>query len=138
MDEQTKIEAVARAAHEANRAYCLAFGDTSQPSWEGASEELRASKMRGVVTALVGTTPPQQHEAWMADRRSAGWVFGPTKDVEKKTHPCLVPYEELPRLQQAKDMLFICVVRCTAAALGMRVTYSDGNTRDWSTTKAWI
>ena len=30
------IEACARAAHEANRAYCLALGDTSQPSWDDA------------------------------------------------------------------------------------------------------
>jgi hypothetical protein len=27
-------EAAARAAHEANRAYCLALGDTSQPAWD--------------------------------------------------------------------------------------------------------
>ena len=38
MDEK-KIEACARAAHEANRAYCIAIGDTSQPSWDDAPEE---------------------------------------------------------------------------------------------------
>lgn len=33
--DDLKIEATARACHEANRAYCIAIGDTSHPSFCG-------------------------------------------------------------------------------------------------------
>ena len=36
------------------------------------------------------------HEVWAESRISQGWVYGEQRDDEKKTHPCLVPYEELP------------------------------------------
>lgn len=35
--DDLKIEATARACHEANRAYCIAIGDTSHPSFCGRS-----------------------------------------------------------------------------------------------------
>lgn len=56
------IEASARAAHEANRAYCIAIGDTSQPSWDDAPDWLKESVRRGVLAALRGISPKEQHE----------------------------------------------------------------------------
>jgi hypothetical protein len=47
----------------------------------------------------------------LAEKKADGWVYGEVKDPEKKEHPCLVEYEELPKDQQAKDSLFIAVVR---------------------------
>jgi hypothetical protein len=37
-----------------------------------------------------------EHERWCAERRRAGWQFGPVKDVEKKVTPFLVSFENLP------------------------------------------
>lgn len=110
-------EACARAAHESNRAYCIALGDTSQPSWEDAPEWQKSSARNGVVGALNGNTPEQSHESWTAEKVSAGWVYGPIKDPEKKEHPCLVPYSDLPVSQRAKDSIFLAVVRAVAAAI---------------------
>jgi len=111
------IEACARAAHEANRAYCLALGDTSQPPWEQAPDWQRESALAGVVEALAGNTPEQSHEGWTRRKLAEGWTYGPVKDPEVKRHPCLVPYADLPPEQRAKDTLFLAVVRATAAAL---------------------
>ena len=117
--EVIKIEACARAAHEANRAYCLALGDMSQPHWEEAPDWQRSSARNGVEGALHGATPEQSHEAWMAEKIAAGWKHGPVKNPDKREHPCLVPYAQLPIEQRAKDDLFLAVVRATAAALGL-------------------
>ena len=38
--------------------------------------------------------------------RCPGWVYGPTKDAATKTHPCCVPYTELPPIQKVKDAYF--------------------------------
>ena len=37
-----------------------------------------------------------EHRRWIAERTKAGWVYGATRDVELKTSPYLVPWEELP------------------------------------------
>jgi len=110
-------EACARAAHETNRAYCIALGDTSQPSWEAAPEWQRSSAINGVAGAFAGNTPEQSHEGWLAEKRAAGWTYGPVKDPEAKLHPCFVPYAELPAAQKAKDSIFLAVVRSVNDAL---------------------
>lgn len=117
MATERVIEACARAAHEVNRAYCLALGDTSQPSWDDAPEWQRVSAQVGVNGVLNGNTPEQSHESWMEHKRVEGWKYGPVKDPEKKEHPCFVPYAELPKAQQAKDHLFTATVREVAKSL---------------------
>lgn len=117
-EEKNKaIEACARAAHEVNRAYCAALGDTSQPSWESAPDWQRSSAINGVFGALKGNTPEQSHEGWLEEKRAAGWKFGPVKDPDKKEHPCFVPYAELPPEQRAKDHLFVTTVRTMMDAI---------------------
>lgn len=114
-----KLKACARAAHEANRAYCEAIGDQSQVLWKEAPEWQRTSAVNGVRGVLAGNTPKQSHEGWLEEKRATGWKYGPIKDPEKKEHPCFVPYVELPPEQQAKDFLFVGVVKAMAAALGL-------------------
>lgn len=118
-EQQTSsiVEACARAAHEANRAYCIAQGDTSQPSWDDAPEWQRSSARNGVLGAISGNTPEQSHEGWLAEKAATGWKYGAVKDPEKKEHPCFVPYAELPPAQRAKDAVFIATVNAVARAL---------------------
>jgi hypothetical protein len=35
-----------------------------------------------------------------------GWNYGRVRDVEKKTHPDMVPFEHLGRKEQEKDWVF--------------------------------
>lgn len=103
---------IARIAHEVNRAYCLALGDLSQLPWDEAPEWQRESAFAGVMLHLSNPDagPEASHEAWKAHKLAEGWQYGPTKDAEAKTHPCLVPFAELPVEQQAKDFLFRAIV----------------------------
>lgn len=117
MNDQTKIEAAARAAHEVNRAYCLALGDTSQPSWETAPDWQRSSAINGVIGVIAGNGPEQSHESWLEEKRATGWVYGPVKDPDKKEHPCFVPYADLPPEQKQKDALYVTTVRAMLMAL---------------------
>lgn len=118
MDEEL-VESCARAAHEVNRAYCAALGD-SQPSWEEAPFWQKDSLRAGARSVLLGGpdhTPEASHEGWMAQKLAEGWVYGEVKDTKAKTHPCIVPYRDLPREQQAKDHIFMAVVRQVAQAI---------------------
>lgn len=106
------FEIIAEACHNANRGLCQAFGDESQLPWAEAPEWQRASIRAGVrrVLAEPEIEPRMLHEAWMADKLSDGWVFGQTKDIIAKTHPCLVSYELLSPEQRAKDLIFRAIV----------------------------
>ena len=107
------VETIARVCHEANRAWCEAHGDYSQKSWEAAEEWQRDSAVKGVRFAVGNPNAPDsaQHEAWMDDKKRDGWVWGEVKDATHKTHPCIVPFDQLPPEQQAKDRLFRAIVR---------------------------
>jgi hypothetical protein len=112
------IEACARAAHEVNRAYCLALGDTSQLPWEEAPEWQRASCRNGVEGVIIkGNDPRKSHEGWLREKKLDGWVYGPVKDAEAKVHPCMVPYDDLPPHQRVKDELFVKTVRAVFEAI---------------------
>ena len=105
-----KIE-IARIAHEVNRAYCEAMGDDSQPTWENAPQWQKDSALLGVELHTSGDHGPEaSHESWMAQKVADGWKYGPEKNPEIKEHPCMVPFSELPKEQQAKDFLFRGVV----------------------------
>lgn len=43
------------------------------------------------------------HDVWTSSRISQGWTYGAQRDDEKKKHPCLVPYEELPEVEKDYD-----------------------------------
>lgn len=43
------------------------------------------------------------HEVWAKGRIDQGWTYAPVRDDDRKTHPCLVPYEELPEEEKEYD-----------------------------------
>ena len=106
-------EQIAKVAHEVNRAYCRALGDTSQPVWEDAPERQRNSVVHGVafVRANPDAGPRHNHAEWLREKTEAGWTYEPVKDVEKKEHPCMQEFDSLSIEQQAKDFIFLGVVR---------------------------
>ena len=106
-----ELEQIARVAHEVNRAYCQSLGDNSQPKWEDAPEWQRVSVRMGVDLHTMGEFGPEAgHVSWMKQKLDDGWKYGPVKDPDKKEHPCLVPFDDLPVDQQAKDFIFRAVV----------------------------
>jgi hypothetical protein len=110
---EEKIEQVARVCHEANRAYCETIGDNTQPKWEDAPEWQHKSAIKGVEFHIAHLStgkkpsPSASHDSWLAQKREEGWIYGPVKDAEKKTHPCLMPYDGLPLEQRMKDYIFL-------------------------------
>jgi len=108
-----EIEKIARVCHEANRGWCAANGDHSQVTWEEAPQWQRDSSIDGVKFALVHPHAPDSahHDSWMKLKLAEGWRYGAVKDTVAKTHPSLVPFEQLPAPERYKDRLFQAIVK---------------------------
>lgn len=111
------IVQVAELVHEANRIYCRMHGDDSQLPWGETSDMIRDSTIAGVKTHVLHPylTPQQSHESWVDYKRKEGWVWGPVKDITARTHPCLMPYNQLPEEQKVKDWIFKGIVNAIMA-----------------------
>ena len=107
------IEEIAKVCHEANRGYCKALGDDSQLPWDEAPQWVKTSAINGVRFHLDNPNagPSGSHENWLKEKEKEGWKYGEVKDPEKKEHPCFVPYDQLPKEQQAKDYIFTAIVK---------------------------
>lgn len=108
------IQQIAKTAHSVNATYCASLGDLSQMPWDEAPDNIQASAVDGVRAIMEGrvTSPEQSHYNWRAFKEADGWVYGPTKDLEAKTHPNLIEggYDALPESEKTKDALYFAVV----------------------------
>ena len=55
------------------------------------------------LTELTEAMARNVHEVWALGRVKEGWKYGETRNDELKTHPGLVPYEELPDSEREYD-----------------------------------
>ena len=62
-----------------------------------------------------------EHDRWMRSKVLAGWRHGERKDPERKTHPCLVAYAQLPESEKDKDRNTVRSIPKFLASIGYRV-----------------
>ena len=60
-------------------------------------------KLPDDLETLVEQMSKNVHDVWAETRIQQGWTYGEQRNDELKTHPCLVPYEELPESEKAYD-----------------------------------
>jgi len=133
-------ELVAHVCHEANRAFQIVTGDESpSPRWEDAPAWQTSSMIKGVQFVLEDddeTTPEQIHESWYDTKIADGWVRGDVKDAEERTHPGLVPYDQLSDEERRKDDLFLAVVTALSDLVPQPDTLSPARKAPRGTTSA--
>lgn len=93
-------EEIARVLHEVLRAH-------------NASDWQHEASLKAVAfhKAMPDASPAATHGAWVEQRRQSGWTYGPVKDPQARTHPMMVPYDDLPPHEQAKDHIAVALVR---------------------------
>ena len=52
---------------------------------------------------LVEQMAKNVHEVWAESRIKQGWTYGEQRNDALKTHPCLIPYEDLPEEEKEYD-----------------------------------
>lgn len=99
-----KIEFIARARHLAWTCYQMGAGQDYNTE---ITKDQLDSLMHGVLFGLANpkATPEENHINWMNSKLAQGWVYGETKDMEKKTHFDLVPFDALIKVEKDKDIM---------------------------------
>ena len=62
------------------------------------------------------------HENWSVGRIADGWTYGHTRDDDKKTTPCLVPYSELSDSEKEFDRVTALQTLKLIVALGYKIS----------------
>ena len=82
-------------------------------------------KLPEELNELAEVIAKNVHEVWAAGRLADGWMYGETRDDERKLHPCLVPYEQLPESEKEYDRHTAQETLKLIVKLGFTITPSD-------------
>lgn len=72
-------------------------------AYHPAPIDLSGVTVEGELLEDVERIARNVHETWAAARVEQGWVFGQTDDPGRKTHRCLVDYEDLTETERDVD-----------------------------------
>ena len=62
-----------------------------------------AIRLSPALLELTEQIAANVHEVWAQQRIADGWRYGRERNDERKEHPCLVPYDELPDSEKQYD-----------------------------------
>lgn len=148
------LERIARAIHARylrNQRNRKAPDDPAMQPWEALPESLRessleqardiGSKLRAIgcrVASRDGRGAPArltvaeverlailEHMRWVEERRRAGWVLGPARDVELKVTPDLVSWDELAEQIREYDREAVRAIPEVLAEAGLAMVRWD-------------
>jgi len=107
-------EVVTKLIYEAARKEAEWSGRSIVPeAWEDRDEKFR-KQMVDVVQKYIKSnkipTPEEAHNSWVKAYLDMGWKYGKVRDTKKKTHPDLLPFDQLPKDERDKDAIFLSLV----------------------------
>lgn len=103
----------AQFVYEGARLQAIAVAAPIVPEpWADREEPFRA-QFRDVIEMMCGparkSSPEELHDDWVKAYEAMGWVYGPERDRDAKTHPDMVPFDDLEQREQDKDAVFIAL-----------------------------
>lgn len=107
------LERCAIFVYEGARAQAAAVYAPIVPEpWSRRDEAFR-TQFLDVIQKMIGpdrkSGPAELHDDWVRAYEAMGWTYGPVRDTEAKTHPDMVPFDELEPREQAKDAVFVAL-----------------------------
>lgn len=113
MISQKLLYMLAESCHEATKVISEQILSEEKKEWKLIDSKTKAKLLNAVNRAIEEkiTDPAIAHANWITDMEKDGWQYGDKLDEENKTHPCMVPYDQLPVGQQTKDYIFLAILK---------------------------
>jgi ryanodine receptor 2 len=74
------------------------------------------------LVSLTEVLAKSTHDNWASQRILDGWSYGPHRDDKLKTHPSLVPYEQLPEAEKVYDRRSAMETLKAMLSLGFKIS----------------
>ena len=75
----------------------------------------------GDLAALLEVLAGHVHDVWARRRLAEGWRLGAQRDDDRREHPGLVPYDQLPEEEKEYDRHTVAETLKAIIALGYRI-----------------
>ncbi len=62
-----------------------------------------------------------EHDLWRQAKEADGWVYGKQRDNKSRTHPDLVPWDELPEEEKEKNLAVVRQLPALLAQIGFQI-----------------
>lgn len=95
----------------------------STPEDAKSRERATDSAIPPYIEAHLEQLAEAEHGGWMAHRAKNGWVYGATRDDDRKLHPLMVPYLQLPEDEKEKDREAVRNYPKQVAAAGLAIVW---------------
>jgi serine phosphatase RsbU (regulator of sigma subunit) len=111
LPEDIKFSNIDNACHIPTKLFSIGY--RIRPVEEGhKSLTLRLNEEETETIARI------EHLRWSWDKRLNGWIYGIRKDVARKIHPGLIPYEMLPEHEKEKDRALVKLIPALLQDIG--------------------
>jgi len=70
------------------------------------------------LESLIEKLAENNHDHWAQQRLNEGWRYGKTRNDQRKEHPDLVPYDQLPESEKDYDRKTVVEALKAILALG--------------------
>ncbi len=120
--DRAMTEARAIFVYEAARLQAIAVAAPVVPEpWADREPAFRAQFLE-VIERQCGPDrqddPKSLHDDWVRAYEAMGWRYGPLRDREAKTHPDMVPFDDLEQREQDKDAVFVALCEIARQWIG--------------------
>jgi hypothetical protein len=102
-----------------------------QAQWMGGEKftpkplDLAAVVVPPEVKHLIEICAERMHDSWMETNERQGWCYGEASDHTQKTHPAMIPYEDLPADLRRADQVSAEQILRSILACGYTINQND-------------
>ena len=93
--------------------------------YEPKPQDTSDVKLSEDIIELSEALAKNTHEVWSSNRLRDGWRYGEKRDDSLMTHPCLVPYDELPESEKEYDRATSTETLKLIIKLGYKIVKED-------------
>ena len=62
-----------------------------------------------------------EHDLWRQAKEADGWIYGEQRDENKRTHPDLVSWDDLPEGEREKNLAVVRQIPALLARIGFQI-----------------